>query len=139
MRVVRQVLGADEAPCAVTQVDEHPDAGAHGYRDDPAGHPVAEREPPQRGFGVVPREHAFTMPATWMPATWRPADRRAGPGGQPGWGQRRRGPEARRAGVEPAPRAGSTPGWAGPARVMRPPPAAVMRPAPAGPPGPGGR
>lgn len=114
MRVVRQVLGADEAPCAVTQVDEHPDAGAHGYRDDPAGHPVAEREPPQRGFGVVPREHAFTMPATWMPATWRPADRRAGPGGQPGWGRagaagrrhaglgssRRRGPEARRAGPD---------------------------------------
>ena len=61
-RVVGQVLGADESPPAVAQVDEHPDASAHRDRDNPARYLAAERKPLQGGVPVFRLGHALTEP-----------------------------------------------------------------------------
>ena len=62
LRVVGQVLGADESPPAVAQVDEHPDAGARRDRHDPARYPAAERKPLQGGVSVFRLDHACAEP-----------------------------------------------------------------------------
>ena len=70
LRIVGQVLGADEPPPAVAQVHEHPDASARRDRDDPARYLAAERKPLQGGVPVFRLGHVLTEP--FRPSISRP-------------------------------------------------------------------